>query len=173
MPDPAPVAPVAPPDPAQQLAELQAQLAKGQSDMERLKASTKQAEAQLMREAVKVQAITAGVLDTALLDHLPIQGCEIKDGRVVGADVAVGNLRTSFPKIFGQPPAAVQTPPAPAPVAAPVAPPPPVPVAIAAVPPPPNPAVGLPPQTKVSVATPKAEYRAKLEEQRAALSKLG
>ena len=90
--------------------------------------------ARLQREAVIAAAVSAGVLDTNLIDHLPMSGTSIdKEGRVQGVDAALTRLRADFPKIFGQQPSA-----APAPAAAPQV---PVAASVAAVPAaPPSPA---------------------------------
>jgi hypothetical protein len=142
--------------------KLQEQLAASQAEQSNL-------QARLQREAVKTAAVAAGVLDTSLLDHLPIQGTKIENGQVVGVADALKNLKEQFPKIFGAPPAATAVPQpaaAPAPVPVPV---PPVGVAGAA---PAGSSTNPPPKPNVLGMKPD-EYKDQLERTRAELAKLG
>jgi hypothetical protein len=158
--------PAGQPDLTQQLADLTARVTASEKKASEAAAAQAQLTAQLQREAVKAAAIGAGVIDPALLDHLPMQGTEVKDGKVHGVDVALKKLKEDFPKIFGAAPQAVTPPTTTGTPPAAVTPPAPVPVVttpVAGVPQPPG---ATQPKPRDIRNMSREEYQKALEEQR-------
>lgn len=138
-----PPAPAAPPNPPAEPAAPPAAPPPADNTKAALAAENELLKARLQREAVKAAAVPHGIVDTKLLDYLPIDGTSIgKDGSVQGVEAAVTKLRADHPAIFGSKPAAAPAPAAPAPT--PSAPVPPVHSVTPVAPVPPPPAPGAP-----------------------------
>lgn len=57
----------------------------------------------LLRSEVKLAATRAGIVDPALIDHLPLPGAAVSaEGAVTGIDTAIATLQKNHPALFAK-----------------------------------------------------------------------